>query len=189
MLHMDVVTHNSWSKQKGFTLLELLTVIGIMLVLTTFVTPVIGNWRIERNIEKDFYALVGAIDYAKAKTRVVNGTAILNCQTPNNLTYTISDFRQTTTASMDASYTAGIIETKNENILSGDIFFNCDDDTNIIFLANGRASSWSGELAYQVSGITDKANFSAYKVTVNSATAFVQKYKWNKTSETWNELR
>ncbi|MDC0114911.1 type II secretion system protein [Methylophilaceae bacterium] len=189
MLHMDVVTHNSWSKQKGFTLLELLTVIGIMLVLTTFVTPVIGNWRIERNIEKDFYALVGAIDYVKAKTRVVNGTAILNCQTPNNLTYTISDFRQTTTASMDASYTAGIIETKNENILSGDIFFNCVDDTNIIFLANGRASSWSGELAYQVSGITDKANFSAYKVTVNSATAFVQKYKWNKTSETWNELR
>ena len=90
---------------------------------------------------------------------------------------------------MDASYTAGIIETKNENILSGDIFFNCVDDTNIIFLANGRASSWSGELAYQVSGITDKANFSAYKVTVNSATAFVQKYKWNKTSETWNELR
>tara|TARA_B110000503_G_scaffold33779_2_gene54922 strand:- start:419 stop:991 length:573 start_codon:yes stop_codon:yes gene_type:complete len=177
------------SNQKGFTLLELLTVVGILLVLTTFVTPVIGKWRIERNIEKDFYALAGAIDYVKAKVRIVNGTAALKCETPNKLTYTISDFLQTSAASLDSSYAAGIIENKDENILSGKIFFNCTDGSTIIFLANGKASSWSGELTYQVSGVIDKVNFSAYKVTVNSATAFVQKYKWNKTSESWIELR
>ena len=28
-----------------------------------------------------------------------------------------------------------------------------------------------------------------YILTLNSATAFVQQYKWNKTSESWTELR
>jgi prepilin-type N-terminal cleavage/methylation domain-containing protein len=40
--------------QEGFTLLEILVVIGMLGVIATFVTPAIGNWRIEKNIEKDF---------------------------------------------------------------------------------------------------------------------------------------
>ena len=177
------------SSQKGFTLLELLTVVGILLVVSTFVTPVIGKWRIEKNIEKDFYALSGAIDYLKAKVRVVNGTAALKCEAPNKLTYTISDFIQTSTTALDSGYVAAIMESKDVNILSGNIFSNCVDGTNVIFLANGKASSWSSELTYQVSGVSDKVNYSAFKVTVNSATAFVQKYKWSKSSESWIELR
>jgi hypothetical protein len=81
------------------------------------------------------------------------------------------------------------LETKTENILSGDTFLECATGTNIIFLNNSKATSWTGEIVYQFSGITDKVNYSAYKVTLNSATAFVQQYKWNKTSESWTELR
>jgi len=180
---------NNCEKESGFTLLELLTVIGLLLVITTFVMPVIGNWRIEKNIEKDFFALVGAIDYLKAKARIVNGTAILKCSAPNTLTYSVSGFAQTSTSTKHAQYDANIMETKAENILSGDTYFNCPVDTQIFFLQSNKATSWTGEIAYQFSGITDKVNYSAYKVTVNSATAYVQQFRWNKTSETWIELR
>jgi prepilin-type N-terminal cleavage/methylation domain-containing protein len=175
--------------QEGFTLLEILVVIGMLGVIATFVTPAIGNWRIEKNIEKDFFALVGVIDYLKAKTRVVNGTSILTCSAPNTLTYTISSYAQSGTATKHALYDASILETKTENILSGDTFLECATGTNIIFLNNSKATSWTGEIVYQFSGITDKVNYSAYKVTLNSATAYVQQYKWNKTSESWTELR
>ena len=69
----------SSAKQKGFSLLELLTVIGIMAVLATFVIPTIGNWRVETQIEKDFKALVGEIRYLQAKAKLVNGTSVLMC--------------------------------------------------------------------------------------------------------------
>ena len=175
--------------QSGFTLLELLTVIGMILVLTTFVTPVIGKWRIERNIEKDFFTLVGTIDYLKAKARVINGTGILSCSDPNKLTYSLSGFAQTSIASKHADYDDNIIETKAEKILSGKTYFDCTDGTNIFFLQNTKATSWEGVIAYQVAGITDKANYSSYKVKINSATAFIQQYKWNKKDEIWIELR
>jgi len=175
--------------QRGFTLIELLTVVGLLLVLTTFVAPAIGKWRVEKNIEKDFYALVGAINYLKAKARIVNGTAILHCSETNTLLYSVSDFVQTSTATEHASYAAGILEDKTESILSGKTAFDCASGTKVIFLANGRATSWSGEITYQVSGVSDKVNYSSYKVAVNSATSFVQRYRWNKTSEVWREIR
>jgi hypothetical protein len=44
------------------------------------------------------------------------------------------------------------------------------------------------EVNYQISGVTDYVNFNAYKVKVNTATAFVQKFKYNMTTEAWVEL-
>ena len=129
----------SSAKQKGFTLLELLTVIGVMAVLATFVIPTIGNWRVETQIEKDYKALLGEIRYLQAKAKLVNG------------------------------------------MIGG---------TYILFLHNGKATSASVEVfkPLGVSKIRD-ANYTAYKVTISSATGYIQLFRSKKGSDTWVELR
>tara|TARA_B100001142_G_scaffold265183_1_gene269114 strand:+ start:250 stop:834 length:585 start_codon:yes stop_codon:yes gene_type:complete len=181
--------------QSGFTLLELLTVIGMLLVLTTFVTPVIGKWRTEKNIEKDFYALVSAINYLKSKAQVVNGTGYFNCNASRSAIYSVSGFAQTSVTSKHANFDANIIEQKSENILSGKTYFDCGGGsggvgTILFFLQNGKATPWIGEISYDPEpGIPDKVNYSAYQIRLNNATGFVQQFKWNKKSESWTELR
>ena len=93
--------YKSSAKQKGFTLLELLTVIGVMAVLATFVIPTIGNWRVETQIEKDYKALLGEIRYLQAKAKLINGTSVLMCggEAPGyDLTSTIINKIATTTS-------------------------------------------------------------------------------------------
>ena len=53
-------------------------------------------------------------------------------------------------------------------------------------LGNGRP--FEIEVNYQVGGVVDYVNYNAYKVKVNTATAFVQKFKYNMTTEAWVEL-
>ena len=39
-----------------------------------------------------------------------------------------------------------------------------------------------------MSGVVDYVNFNAYKVKLNTATAFAQKFKYNMTTDAWVEL-
>ena len=187
----------SSAKQKGFTLLELLTVIGVMAVLATFVIPTIGNWRVETQIEKDFKALVGEIRYLQAKARAINGTTTLLCtaEPPSyDITSSVSGYAQTGTATLHANYGTNLLESKASGELwplpakSGN---NCSlSGERIIFLQNGKATSKTIEVFKPLvaTGLRD-ANYSAYKVTVNHATGFIQIYRSIKGSDTWVEMR
>ena len=192
-----MLNKRSYSKQKGFTLLELLVVIGIIAILATFVTPTIGNWRVETQIEKDFKALVGEIRYLQAKARAINGSAALICKAnpPSyELSSSISGYAQTSTSALHDNYGTNLLESKALGELwplpakSGN---NCSigGDT-IIFLQNGKATSKTIEVFKPLieTGLRD-ANYSAYKVTVNNATGFIQIYRSIKGSDTWVEMR
>ena len=188
-------------KQFGFTLLELLSVVGLLLVLTTFVMPTIGNWRVETQIEKDYKALLGEIRYLQAKAKLINGTSLLMCggEAPAYDLQSMIINKIVTTTSF-GSVPSGIFTVANtlESKGRGEIWDfppktgnNClVGGTNILFLQNGKATSASIEV-FKPLGVTKMrdANYTAYKITISSATGYIQLFRSKKGSDTWVELR
>ena len=215
-------------KQSGFTLLELLVVIGILGVSAGFIYPEIGKWKTKRNIEQDFNTVVSAINYLKIKTRAVNGTGSLNCDNARywagkyiapQLFYDISTQRNDGDGFiMHPDNLRNRIEvnsardwsdddykgetTELYNLLTGKVNVECNH-YRTIFNAGGNAGEVGsgdalevminykvGDDSYgaSVDGVVDYVNYNAYKVKVNTATAFVQKYKWDLATGDWREL-
>ena len=190
------------NKQKGFSLLELLVVIGILGLSSGFIYPEIGKWKIKRNIEKDYQTITSTIDYLKTRARTVNGTSVIHCSFSGGLysiRYEISSQRNDASGAgaewtKHPNFDANIIERSDgDSLVTGKVSTPCNQNTTI-FNASGNAGSIGTgaalevEVNYQVSGVPDYVNFNAYKVKVNTATAFVQKYKYNLTTEVWVEL-
>ena len=189
------------NKQKGFSLLELLVVIGILGISSGFIYPEIGKWKIKKNIEKDYQAIASTIDYLKTRARSVNGTSVIYCSFSDglySLRYEISSQRNDAVGAgaewtLHPNFNANIIEKSEESFVTGKVSTPCNNNTTIFNASGNAGSTGTGaalevEVNYQVSGVPDYVNYNAYKVKVNTATAFVQKFKYNMTTEAWVEL-
>ncbi|WP_114638709.1 pilus assembly FimT family protein [Polynucleobacter necessarius] len=77
-------------KQRGVSFLEIVVVVAILMIVSAFVSPSITDWRGKRSLESDYLALLSSIDFLKTRVRTINGTGLLICNSPTNLSYQIS---------------------------------------------------------------------------------------------------
>ena len=188
--------------------------IGIIAIASSFVYPQIGKWKIKRAIEQDFNTVVSTINYLKIKTRAVNGTSVLNCQLYGGETmqlfYNISsqrndgdgfimhpdNMKNRIEINARRDWSGDDSEGKTEplfNLLSGKVNVDCNQFLTVFNAGGNSGGRDTGDaleviINYKVGGVVDYVNYNAYKVRVNSATAYVQKYKWSIVTGTWREL-
>ena len=190
--------------------------IGIIAIASSFVYPQIGKWKIKRAIEQDFNTVVSTISYLKTKTRAVNGTSVFKCGTRGfgdetmQIYYNISSQRNDGDGFiMHPDNLKNRIEVNARrdwsdddsegktvplyNLLSAKVNVECNQHATVFNAGGNSGGRDTGDaleviINYKVSGVVDYVNYNAYKVRVNSATAYVQKYKWNIVTGTWREL-
>ncbi|WP_114689376.1 Tfp pilus assembly protein FimT/FimU [Polynucleobacter necessarius] len=98
--------------QHGVTFLEVIVVIEILMIVTSLVSPSLGDWRQRQALEADFYAALSKVEYLKIRARVLNGTAVLSCQTIGNgnaLSYQIFNKSQSD-FSLPSTPSAAVVE-------------------------------------------------------------------------------
>ncbi len=183
-------------KQRGVSFLEIIVVVGILMIVSAFVSPSIMDWRSKRALESDYLALLSNIDFLKTRVRTINGTGLLICSSPTRLSYQISSNPQSSSSVVSSSFTSNIVEnplTKdpNFNILTGEsslVSLICSAGRGI-FATNGLAGvEGSGSaIDIEVNRGGNRASYGAYRVLVNQTTGFVQKYKWQQSTGLWIE--
>ena len=182
--------------QSGVSFLEVIAVVGILLIVSAFVAPNIGDWRNKRFLESDFYALMSQIDYLKTRPRVVNGTALLICSSTTTLTYQVSANPQVSTSTVSSGFSSQIVENPSAanasfNILSGNstVAATLCSGARGIFISSGLAGleGSGGPIDIEVNHGGSRTPYGAYRVLVNQSTGFVQKFKWTQTSGSWIE--
>ena len=174
--------------QHGVTFLEIIVVVAILMIVTSLVSPGIGDWRQRQALDSDFYAVLSKIEYLKIRARVLNGTAVLRCQPIGKgsaLTYQVFDKPQTD-FSVPTTATATLLEDPSQanptfNILSGRTKINstiCAGNEGV-FLSSGQSSlkGGSGQIELLIEPLAGKEKFGSYDVFVRPSTGFIEKYK------------
>lgn len=182
-------------KQKGVSFLEVIVVVDILLIVSTFITPNIMSWRAKRALEYDYLALLSTIDFMKTRVRTINGTGVLICSSPTKLTYQISSNPQSLASSVASGFSSNLLEDPsssdtNFNVLSGEstIVSTLCSAGRGVFTSSGLASTeGGGAIDIELNRGVDRTKVGAFRVLVNQTTGFVQKYRWKENGSVWVE--
>ena len=187
--------------QHGVTFLEVIVVIAILMIVTSLVSPSIGDWRQKRALEADFYAVASQIDYLKSRTRTINGAAVLTCSSNTGigkvLTYQISSKSQSDVVSLSPTFSSNLVEdpvSKDAafNIVSGQsqIVSSLCNGLRGIFISSGQSGVEGGNGAIDliIEPLAGKEKFGGYRILLNQYTGFIQKFKWSISGSKWVEI-
>lgn len=187
--------------QQGVTFLEIVVVTAVLMITSALVAPSIQDWRQKRALEADFQAVLAQVDYLKVRSRTLNGTATLSCQSTtgrgNVLTYQVSTNPQLSVNDLAAGFLPKVVEnpsaTASEyNLLSGKSVVVSDicNGTSAIITAAGQVGvQGNGQaLIIELEPQAGKTTMGGFKIMVNPLTGFIQKYKWQLPAGRWVEI-
>lgn len=188
-------------KQTGVSFLEVVVVVAILMIVSSFLAPSITDWRQKRALESDFAALLSQMDYLKTRTRTVNGTSLIVCPSTNGsssvLTYQVSSNAQNSTSLVSTNFAPNVIEdpvatNAQFNILSGKtkVVSSLCNGLRGILIATGQSGleGGNGAIDVVVQNASSQSAISGYRILLNQSTGFIQKYKANSTGDNWVEL-
>src|SRR5487761_2490721 len=169
-------------KQRGVSFLEMLIVVGILFITSAFVMPGILDWRSKRSLEADYFSLLSNIDFIKVRVTALNGTGLLICSSPTQLTYQISSTPQSTATTVSSNFANTVLEDPTAksaafNILSGQstvVSTLCSEGRGI-FTASGLTGiegSEGGAIDIELNRGGNRTPYGAYRVLVNQTTGF-----------------
>ena len=182
--------------QGGASFLELIIVIALLGVMSTFIVPSIGSWTAKAKVESDYRSLLAQIESLKTRVRLVNGTATLKCTNHSVITYQISTNYQTSNSLVDVNFSSKVID---DPLIQNASFNSVSGKTNLvsslcegkrgIFVANAYSGiEGGGDIDIEINFKNDRMSYPAYRILVNQSTSFVQRFIWNKSSGSWSEL-
>ncbi|QWD61794.1 Tfp pilus assembly protein FimT/FimU [Polynucleobacter sp. MWH-UH25E] len=182
-------------KQKGVSFLEVIVVVGILLIVSSFITPSIMNWRAKRALESDYMALLSTVDFIKTRVRTINGTGVLICSSPTKLTYQISSNPQSLASSVASGFSNNLLEDPsatdiNFNVLSGEstiVSTLCSTGRGVFASSGLTSTEGGGAIDIELNRGGDRTKVGAFRVLVNQTTGFVQKYRWKENGSAWVE--
>jgi prepilin-type N-terminal cleavage/methylation domain-containing protein len=182
--------------QKGVSFLEVIVVIAITLIAAALVAPNIGDWVAKRSLISDYQALISQIEYLKARTRMIDGTSLLICNNTKSLTYQISMQPQTGVTTVNSGFSVKIVESPSAanpgfNILSGktSVVSALCSGFRGVFLSNGIAGleGTGVPIDIELNHAGKRTPYGAYRLLVNQSTGFLQKFRWQQSSQSWIE--
>jgi len=191
-----LINDRNFSDQSGVSFLEVIIVIALLGVMSTFVIPAIGSWTAKAKVESDFRSTLSQVETLKTRVRLVNGTALLKCINHNVLSYQLSTNYQSSNNLVDSNFSKYIVDdplvnNSKFNILSGktNLVSTICEGARGIFNANGYSGiEGSGNIDIEINYKNDRNTYPAYRILVNQSTSFVQRFIWNKSAGSWREL-
>ena len=110
-------------KKKGFTIIELLVVLVVIGIFSTFAYPNITSWITDREVRGETYKFVAEIEQMKSKvTSGEYALAMVRFGGPTSHTYAQIEKRYMTREDYSYNYSGS-------NYVSGNKFYTCDYDT------------------------------------------------------------
>jgi type II secretory pathway pseudopilin PulG len=191
-----IVNSKKLSLQLGASFLELIIVIALLGIMSTFIVPSIGSWTAKSRVEADYHSILSQIENLKTRVRLLNGTALLKCTNHSILSYQLSTNYQTSNTLVDSNFLMNIVEdpsanNPNFNIISGKtnmVSTLCEGKRGILIANAYSGIEGGGDIDIELNYKNDRVNYPAYRVLVNQSTSFVQRFIWNKSSGVWKEL-
>ena len=105
-----IVNSKKLSLQLGASFLELIIVIALLGIMSTFIVPSIGSWTAKSRVEADYHSILSQIENLKTRVRLLNGTALLKCTNHSILSYQLSTNYQTSNTLVDSNFLMNIVK-------------------------------------------------------------------------------
>lgn len=168
----------------AISLIEILVVIAVLGILAAFVAPNVGGWNCRQEVRNDFERVNDFMQTARAEAVNRNRTMKVVFNSRGRILMAFEGNKPNASQSCNGSRFTWLGHPRKQEILDYHVKTGITNyPRSICFKSDGSATSASYIIGKQCNGKTRQ-----YKAQIFGATGFIEKLKFNLTSNKWDEL-